>query len=160
MTMPSSKSKASGPLEQIGTAIRSGRVLRRLTQAELADAIGVSRPTVVAAEAGRSVSSHNLFALMGHLGMRLMPSSHGAANQVRRRPNIAELVSVERVRRQRLAVPRGRSAAPGETLAAAGTTPNPLRAVVASQVRSARPRIGDLIAAERQRRTLPASTAT
>lgn len=157
--MLSSRSKASVPSEQIGTAIRSGRVLRRLTQAELADAAGVSRPTVVAAEAGRSVSSHNLFALLEHLGIRLMPSSHGAACQVRRRPNIAELVTVERVRRQRLAVPRGGSAVPGETFVVAETTPNPLRAVAASQVRSARPRIGDLIAAERQRRTLPKATA-
>jgi len=157
--MPTSNSKASDPLEQIGAAIRSARVLRRLTQAELADAVGVSRPTVVAAEAGRSVSSHNLFALMGHLGMRLTPSSHGVANQTRRRPNIAELVSVERVRRQRLAVPRHRIAQPSDTSIVAGTPPHPLVAVERIQDRSARPRIGDLIAAERQRRTLSPSTA-
>ncbi len=157
--MPISKSKAADPLVQIGTAIRSARVLRRLTQAELADAVGVSRPTVVAAETGRSVSSHNLFSLMGHLGMRLMPSSHGAAKPTRSRPNIAELVSEERVRRQRLDVPLHRISVPGEPLAVSGTPPKPPPAVGRIQAGSARPRIGDLIAAERQRRRLPPSTA-
>ena len=49
--------------------LRAERRRRGLKQAELAQAASVSRPTVIAAEAGRGVSSQSLAAMMGVLAL-------------------------------------------------------------------------------------------
>lgn len=158
MRSPESKSRAFGPLEQIGKTLRSARVIRRLTQEELARAVGVTRPTVVAAEAGRSVSSQNLFALLEFLGVRLTSGAMASPNPARRRPNIAELVGGERLRRQRLFASAGRGADRETLVGAAVPAATSLEASVRVEAQRARPRIGDLMVAERGRRVMNPST--
>ena len=155
-----SYSKVSDSLERVGAAIRSARTLRRLTQEDLAAAVGLSRPTVVAAEAGRSVSSHNLFVLLEYLGARVTAGAPSPPVSMRRRPTIAELVSSERSRRQRLFAPTGRTPAPKEP-GAVMTVPAkpPVETIGGVAPRRTRPRIGGLIAAERRRRVSPPVSA-
>ena len=56
-------------LKELGMRLRAERRRRGLKQAELAQAASVSRPTVIAAEAGRGVSSQSLAAMMGVLAL-------------------------------------------------------------------------------------------
>ncbi len=157
-----SKSKVPDSLERVGAAIRLARTLRRLTQEELAAAVGLSRPTVVAAEAGRSVSSYNLFALCGYLGVHWTVGGMAQPAYGRRRPTIAELMSSERSRRRRLSAPDERAVAPNASRESMTMPVKPIvetpRGIIAP--RRARPRIAGLIAAERRRRKpLPPSGA-
>ena len=56
-------------LKDLGMRLRAERRRRGLKQAELAQAASVSRPTVIAAEAGRGVSSQSLAAMMSVLAL-------------------------------------------------------------------------------------------
>lgn len=54
-----------------GAQIRAARLERGWTQQEIADAAGVSRPTVARLEAGEDVSTATLEKIAGALGMGL-----------------------------------------------------------------------------------------
>ena len=56
-------------LQELGMRLRAERRRRGLKQAEPAQAASVSRPTVIAAEAGRGVSSQSLATMMGVLAL-------------------------------------------------------------------------------------------
>lgn len=106
-----SATQATGALIRVGSMLRNSRIRRHITQEELAVAVGLSRPTVVAAEAGRSISSQNLFSLLTYLEVPLIergmvvpiPSAATVPAEAtpvqRRRPRIGELMAAERRRR-------------------------------------------------------------
>jgi transcriptional regulator with XRE-family HTH domain len=108
----------------IGRSIRAERARLGITQDQLAAAVGVSRPTIVAAETGQNVGSHTLLSLLSYLNMKvsIQPLAHGsfARHEVgpkpvsvrqapgklalqRRRPLLKDLVIAERDRQSRLA---------------------------------------------------------
>ncbi len=75
--------------------LRAERRRRGLKQAELAQAASVSRPTVIAAEAGRGVSSQSLAAMMSVLALDFAHLSAPA------RPAHKDLIRLERERQTR-----------------------------------------------------------
>jgi DNA-binding XRE family transcriptional regulator len=58
-------------LDELGDLVRGARRYRLLPQKTVARKAGVSVGTVAAVEAGRSVGSTNLWAVMGALGIKL-----------------------------------------------------------------------------------------
>jgi len=86
-------------LKELGMRLRAERRRRGLKQAELAQAASVSRPTVIAAEAGRGVSSQSLAAMMGVLALDF---AHLSAPT---RPPRKDLMRPERKRQTRRRVP-------------------------------------------------------
>lgn len=75
--------------------LRAERRRRGLKQAELAHAASVSRPTVIAAEAGRGVSSQSLTRMMSVLALDFAHLSAPA------RPPLKDLMRTERERQTR-----------------------------------------------------------
>ena len=82
-------------LKELGMRLRAERRRRGLKQAELAHAASVSRPTVIAAEAGRGVSSQSLAAMMNVLALDFAHPSAPA------RPPLKDLMRTERERQTR-----------------------------------------------------------
>ena len=82
-------------LKELGMQLRAERRRRGLKQAELAHAASVSRPTVIAAEAGRGVSSQSLAAMMSVLALDFAHLSAPA------RPSLKSLMRTERERQAR-----------------------------------------------------------
>jgi transcriptional regulator with XRE-family HTH domain len=85
-------------LKELGMRLRAERRRRGLKQAELAHAASVSRPTVIAAEAGRGVSSQSLAAIMNVLTLDFAHLSAPA------RPPLKDLMRTERERQTRRSV--------------------------------------------------------
>ena len=82
-------------LKELGMRLRAERRRRGLKQAELAHAASVSRPTVIAAEAGRGVSSQSLTRMMSVLALDFAHLSAPA------RPPLKDLMRTERERQTR-----------------------------------------------------------
>lgn len=80
---------------ELGERLRAARIQRQMTQADVANAAGVSRPTVIAMEAGQSTSSQNLLAIMLALDLSLATQSRPAAQH---RPRLKDLMQAERER--------------------------------------------------------------
>jgi len=57
--------------ERVAREVRSARDEQRLTQAELADKAGISRPTVARVEAGEDVSTATLEKIAAALGLKV-----------------------------------------------------------------------------------------
>lgn len=152
MFVASPESSARRLQKQIGEAIRSARIRKGLTQAELASAAGVSRPTVVSAEGGRSVASRSLFLLLAFLQVRWPASGSAMPVHESARPTIKDLMSRERSRQQRL-LATGIEAARRRAWAPEACAPSksPGRASDHARVPTTRPRIRELMAAERRR---------
>lgn len=117
----------------IGRSIRAERARHGMTQDQLAAAVGVSRPTIVAAETGQNIGSHTLLSLLSYLNMKvsIQPLAHGtfiehgaphlpvsvrpAAGKFavhKRRPLLKDLVVAERERQTRLSTASSEVATP------------------------------------------------
>jgi transcriptional regulator with XRE-family HTH domain len=93
---------------RIGNAIRAERARRSLTQQQLAQALGISRPTVIAAEAGQNVGSRSLLSMVAYFGLSVyaQPAAGGFSIErvhAKSRPLLKDLVVAERGRQARLA---------------------------------------------------------
>ncbi len=126
--------------------LRGERQRRGLKQVDVARKAGVSRPTVIAAEAGHGVSSQNLLAMMATLGLAFTRQPAQPAPQ---RPLLKDLMRAER---ERLAMLRGGSVM--KTLVAPAR-PIPVQGmdVAAAGTTYRRPRLREIMAAERARMT-------
>ncbi|MGC8519758.1 MAG: helix-turn-helix domain-containing protein [Steroidobacteraceae bacterium] len=136
-------------LKALGMRLRAERRRRGLTQSELAHAASVSRPTVIAAEAGRGVSSQSLAAMMSVLALDLAhPSAPG-------RPPLKDLMRAERERQSRRPVqlePASPSIAPDEVEPHGKRITSSEVARTVEQQPHRRPLLKELMTAERLRR--------
>jgi len=74
--------------EQLGVLLRAMRKVKRLTQSEVADAIGVARTTICNMETGASsVLMHHLVAAADHMGYDIVMT-------IRPRPKPAEPIAL------------------------------------------------------------------
>ena len=80
---------------ELGARLRAARIQRQMTQADVANAAGVSRPTVIAMEAGQSTSLQNILAIMLALNLSLATQSRPTAQH---RPRLKDLMQAERER--------------------------------------------------------------
>jgi transcriptional regulator with XRE-family HTH domain len=130
--------------QNLAAMLRRERQQLRLTQAEVARVAGVSRPTVIAAEAGQGISSQNLVAIMAALGITF---ARQTAQPVEMRPRLKALMQAERERQARLRTRRSEDKLAGATFAfqAAPDTARPAASA------PPRPRLKDLMAQERAR---------
>ena len=88
-------------LADLGTFVRALRLARRLTQAELADRLGLGRRLVSELESGtRDLKTSNLLHTLGRLGFDLHLAARHAGDEARVTP--AELEGAERERRVRM----------------------------------------------------------
>ena len=100
-------SEAVALLQKIGDVLRAERLGRGLTQGELASRAGVSRPTVIAGESGRSIATQNLVAIM--ISLDLVFGEKDLALSIRKpktqgsgRPRLKDLMRDERERAAKL----------------------------------------------------------
>ncbi|MHB1871759.1 MAG: helix-turn-helix transcriptional regulator [Steroidobacteraceae bacterium] len=136
-------------LQELGAQLRAERRRRGLKQADLAQAASVSRPTVIAAEAGRGVSSQSLAALMSVLELDFAHLSTPA------RPLLKDLMRAERERQARLRVqrePASPSNARDEVETHGTRSMGSKSAQTAEPERRRRPLLKELMTAERVRR--------
>lgn len=89
---------------RLGGAIRAERLRLNLMQADVALTAGISRATVIAAEAGQGVSSQNLFALAAAVGLTCVLQ---AARQPQARPRLKALMQSEPERASARRAPAG-----------------------------------------------------
>jgi len=136
-------------LKELGMRLRTERRRRGLKQAELAQAASVSRPTVIAAEAGRGVSSQSLAAMMSVLALDF---AHLSAPT---RPPRKGLMRPERKRQTRRRVPLEPafpSIAPDEVEPYGKRITKTAVAQTVEQQPRRRPLLKELMTAERLRR--------
>ena len=136
-------------LKELGMLLRAERRRRGLKQAELAQAASVSRPTVIAAEAGRGVSSQSLAAMMGVLALDFAHLSAPA------RPPRKDLMRPGRERQTRRRIPLEPavpSIAPDEVEPYGNRIANREVAQTVEQQPHRRPLLKELMTAERLRR--------
>lgn len=136
---------------ELATLLHSARIDKSMTQATLARNAGVSRPTVIAAEAGNGVSSQNLLAIMDCLGLSFARKAMEVAPS---RPRLKDVMAAERARQHSILQMSFQRA-----IDSASALHHPLRApthaagdVVAAHPAS-RPRLKDVMAAERARQS-------
>ena len=136
-------------LKELGMRLRAERRRRGLKQAELAHAASVSRPTVIAAEAGRGVSSQSLAAMMSVLALDFAHLSAPA------RPPLKNLMRAERERQARRRVqlePASPAIARDEVKAHGNRITSREVAQTVGQQPHRRPLLRELMTAERLRR--------
>lgn len=135
-------------LKELGARLHAERRRRGLRQADLARAASVSRPTVIAAEAGRGVSSQSLAALMAALGLDI------ARLSMPERPLLKGLMRAERERQAQLRLQRKPASTPlardGVAVHGGRIVDNKVPQTVEQQPRR-RPLLKELMAAERMR---------
>lgn len=131
--------------QTLAEMLRRERRQRRLTQADVAQLAGVSRPTVIAVEAGHGIASQNLVAIMVALGITFAKQE---ANPVPQRPRLKALMQAER---ERQAMLRARHVAEGPPPAAFRFQSSPEQAKPPAAA-SSRPRMREMMAQERARR--------
>ena len=130
--------------QNLAAMLRRERLQLRLTQAEVAHAAGVSRPTVIAAEAGHGISSHNLVAIMAALGITF---ARKATDHVGMRPKLKTLMRAERERQAALRTRTDTDDLAGATFAFQAAPDSTKGAAGASS----RPRLKNLMTQERAR---------
>jgi transcriptional regulator with XRE-family HTH domain len=129
---------------QLGKLLHDERKRRGLSKTALAHQAGVSRPTVIAAEAGNGVSSQNLLAVMAALELTF------AGQTASPRPRLKDLMRSERERLAMLQSARAEPSAAGWSPAAQVSTTS-TTAPRESEPTDHRPRLKDVMAAERAR---------
>lgn len=133
--------------KRIGELVRTERLRRNMTQKDLGKTAGVSRPTVIAVESGRSVSSQNLLILMASLDVSFIDQDRAASN----RPRLKELMRAERERH--VTLQRKRSAGLRTVGQAAAVSDGKGQTPSVPEHRPDRPLLKDLLVSERERQT-------
>ncbi|NNM65009.1 MAG: helix-turn-helix domain-containing protein [Burkholderiales bacterium] len=131
---------------RLGSLVHDQRQQLGLTKTALARKAGVSRPTVIAAEAGNGVSSQNLLAVMAALGLTFAKQPAQVASP---RPRLKDVMRAERERQAMLHAARATPAAALSHTVRVTTHSVGVLGVTASS--DHRPRLKDVMAAERAR---------
>lgn len=70
-TFADTTTRTPSPARGLGECIRNTRIARGWSQHQLADAAGVSRPTVARVETGQSISTRTLERIVAVLGLQV-----------------------------------------------------------------------------------------